>query len=97
MSESFERTWVQANRPRAVVCLMLAASLFILPAPDFAQSVSVVQLLLDADNVLMPGVRQGVWREHVQLVWNGDAGRLERRHYKLFDPFADFAFDIFWR
>lgn len=63
--------------------------------PSPVLSLREVTVPQDAGRVPVAG--QGAWRDHVQLVWSPSAKTLSRRSYRIFDPFAEDGFDLFWQ
>lgn len=49
-----------------------------------------------AERGLIPETDRGDWRVQAQLVWDGTSATLRRQRFRLFDPFAEHGFDLFW-
>ena len=57
----------------------------------------IAEVAVPAEAGRYPQVETGAWRDHVQLVWAPAARVLERRSYRIFDPFYAEGFDLFWQ
>ena len=78
---------------RISVCVLL---LFNFVTPLSAEPLALREISVPNSMGLVPRHETGAWRTHVQLVWDRSKGALTRRTYRLFDPFADQGFDLFW-
>ncbi len=78
---------------RISVCVLL---LFTLVTPLSAEPLAMREISTPQQMGFVPRHETGAWRTHVQLVWDHSQGVLTRRSYRLFDPFADQGFDLFW-
>lgn len=85
------RSIVSSGRCCAGALALLAAAL-----GAQAQTVEPVDPAAIEETLALPKAGQGALRSRIQLVWNGDAGTLERRRYELFDPLAADGLDFFW-
>jgi hypothetical protein len=83
-----------ANAAFRMGVVFAGLSAFAVPSP--AQASQVTPVTAEAGNARIPEPGRGAWRSHVQQIWNGFTSRLERRHYEIFDPFADAGFDLSW-